>query len=168
MEVAFKWGFIVQVIFYFLWEHWAHPSYFENRILLKPALGGVCSLANYSVAYERTQSNRVSDFRDFMCFQKQSFLTFIQLNSWSLLIAKMRPKVVPLTNDCVAPIWELCKKDQRHVIMRWLANLVGGGKEAFWEVINILDKIVSMDQISKWGLNSPTGPLPVYCLLTLN
>ena len=30
-------------------------------------LGGVCSLANYSVAYEETQSNRVSDFRDFVC-----------------------------------------------------------------------------------------------------
>ena len=45
-------------------------SYFENRIPLKPALGeggGVCSLANYSVAYEVTQSNRVSDFRDFVC-----------------------------------------------------------------------------------------------------
>ena len=30
------------------------------------ALGGVCSLTNYSVAYEETQSNQVSDFRD-MC-----------------------------------------------------------------------------------------------------
>ena len=59
---------IVQVIFYFLRDHWAHPSYFENRIPLKPALVGcVCSLANYSVAYEETQSNRVSDFRDFVC-----------------------------------------------------------------------------------------------------
>ena len=27
----------------------------------------VCSLGNYSVAYEETQSNRVSDFRDFVC-----------------------------------------------------------------------------------------------------
>ena len=34
---------------------------------LKPALGGVCSLANYSVAYEETQSNRVSGCRDFVC-----------------------------------------------------------------------------------------------------
>ena len=49
--------------FYFLWDHWAHLGYFENRILL----GGVCNLANYSVAYEETQSNRVSDFRDFVC-----------------------------------------------------------------------------------------------------
>ena len=34
---------------------------------LKPALGGVCSLVNYNVAYEETQSNRVSDFHDFVC-----------------------------------------------------------------------------------------------------
>ena len=27
----------------------------------------IYSLANYSVAYEETQSNRVSDFRDFVC-----------------------------------------------------------------------------------------------------
>ena len=30
-------------------------------------VGGVCSLSNYSVAYEETQSNRVSYFRDFVC-----------------------------------------------------------------------------------------------------
>ena len=53
-------------------------GYFENRIPLKPALGGVCSLANYSVAYEETQSNRVSDFRDFVCslFPKAILLDF--------------------------------------------------------------------------------------------
>ena len=59
---------------YFLWDHLAHPGYFENRIPLK--LVGVCSLANYSVAYEET--NRVSDFRDFVCslFQKAILLDF--------------------------------------------------------------------------------------------
>ena len=36
------------------------------HIEVKPALGGICSLANYSVAYEETQLNRVSDFRDFV------------------------------------------------------------------------------------------------------
>ena len=35
----------------------------ESRL---PVLGCL-SLANYSVAYEETQSNRVSDFRDFVC-----------------------------------------------------------------------------------------------------
>ena len=70
----------------------------ENRIPLKPGQGewggggeggggGVCSLANYSVAYEATQSNRVSDFffviLCVLCFQKQSFLTFTLLYcSW--------------------------------------------------------------------------------------
>ena len=45
---------IVQVIFYF-------------------------SLANYSVAYEETQSNRLSDFRDFVCFQRRSFFTYFTI-----------------------------------------------------------------------------------------
>ena len=30
-------------------------------------MGRVYSFANYSVAYEETQSNRVSDFREFVC-----------------------------------------------------------------------------------------------------
>ena len=40
--------------------------------------GGVCSLANCRFAYEETQSNRVSDFRDFLCvlFPKAIFFTF--------------------------------------------------------------------------------------------
>ena len=45
-------------------------------------LGGVCSLANYSVAYEENQSNRVSNFRDFVCclFPKAiPFLLFLYL-----------------------------------------------------------------------------------------
>ena len=41
---------------------------FENRIPLKRALGDACSLANYSVDYEETQLNRVSDFRNFYVF----------------------------------------------------------------------------------------------------
>ena len=60
-------NFIVQVIFYFLWDHRADSGYSENRIPLKPALGCVCSLANYSVTYKETNSNRVSDFRDYVC-----------------------------------------------------------------------------------------------------
>ena len=34
------------------------------------------NLTNYIVAYEEIQSNRVSEFRDVLCFQRQSFLTF--------------------------------------------------------------------------------------------
>ena len=41
-------------------------GYFENEIPFKSALGEY-ALANYSVAAEETQSNRVSDFRDFVC-----------------------------------------------------------------------------------------------------
>ena len=70
----------VQVIFYFLWNYWAQPGYFENWILLKPAIAGVCSLTNNSVAYEETQSNRVSDFRNFVCcFVRQLVFTFISI-----------------------------------------------------------------------------------------
>ena len=52
-----------------VFAHSTHPGYFKNRIALKLALGGgsVWSLANYSVVYEETQSNRASDFRDFVC-----------------------------------------------------------------------------------------------------
>ena len=51
----------MQAIFYLLWDHWAHPGYFENQIPLSPALGsgGVRSLANYSVSYEETQRQPV-------------------------------------------------------------------------------------------------------------
>ena len=37
-----------------------------------------------------------------------------------------------------------------------------GGKEAFWGVINILEEILPMDQITKPILNSSIEPLPVY------
>ena len=43
--------------------------------------GVVYSLANCSVAYEEAQSNRASDFRDFVCFQRQSFFTFLTASS---------------------------------------------------------------------------------------
>ena len=75
--VAYYFG----VIFYFIRGYWANPGYSENWTSLKPALGGVCSLANYSVAYEETRSNRVSDFRGrcVPCFQKQSLSTYFSL-----------------------------------------------------------------------------------------
>ena len=41
---------------------------FKARLCMCARLCGVCGLANYSVAYEETQSNRVSDFRDFCMF----------------------------------------------------------------------------------------------------
>ena len=68
----------MQVIFYYFWDYLAHLGYFETRIPLKPALGGVCSLANYSVAHEETKSNRLSNFCDFVCslFPKVIFFYF--------------------------------------------------------------------------------------------
>ena len=47
-----------------------------------PVLGDVCRLANYSVAYEETQLNRVSDFRDLVCslFPKAIRFDFYWLN----------------------------------------------------------------------------------------
>ena len=44
-----------------IWEDEAPSS------MRKTEIGGVCSLVNYSVAYEDTQSNRVFDFHDFVC-----------------------------------------------------------------------------------------------------
>ena len=35
-------------------------SYFENRILLKPMIGGVASIAHFNTDHEKTQLNRVS------------------------------------------------------------------------------------------------------------
>ena len=42
-------------------------AYARNLISLRCSQEETCSLANYGVAYEETQSNRVSDFRDFVC-----------------------------------------------------------------------------------------------------
>ena len=46
---------IVQIIFCFLWDHWAHFSIFENGVLLMYMLKGVSSAANFITAYEESQ-----------------------------------------------------------------------------------------------------------------
>ena len=63
------------------------PVILKIEYPLKPTLGGVCSLANHSVAYEETQSNRVSEFRDFVCslFPKTILFTFISLTFLCIL-----------------------------------------------------------------------------------
>ena len=63
-----------------------NPGYSENRIHLKPALGGVCSLAHYSVAYEETQSNRGSDFRNSVCSLFQKAILFYLFSHFSCYI----------------------------------------------------------------------------------
>ena len=45
-----------------------------------------CSLANYSVVYEETQSNRVSDFRDFLCVFFLFFFFFVSIGNPFLLL----------------------------------------------------------------------------------
>ena len=43
-------------------------SYFENRILLKPALGAVAGVARFITGHEHTQLNRVCHFLFFGAF----------------------------------------------------------------------------------------------------
>ena len=45
----------MQIIFCFLWEHWAHSGIFENGVLLMYTLEGVSSVANFITAYEESQ-----------------------------------------------------------------------------------------------------------------
>ena len=46
---------IVQIIFHFLWDHWAHYGIFENGVLLMYTLEGVIRVANFITAYEESQ-----------------------------------------------------------------------------------------------------------------
>ena len=46
---------IVQIIFHFLWDLWAHCGIFENEVLLMYTLEGVSSVANFITAYEESQ-----------------------------------------------------------------------------------------------------------------
>ena len=43
---------IVQIIFHFLWDHWANCGISESRVLLMYKLKGVSSVANSRTAYE--------------------------------------------------------------------------------------------------------------------
>ena len=60
-DSSFVYGFmsldygLVQSIFCFLWDHWAHCSIFENGVLLMYTLEGVSSVANFITAYEESQ-----------------------------------------------------------------------------------------------------------------
>ena len=45
---------IMQIIFHFLWDHWAYCGVFEN-VLLMYTLEGVSSFANFITAYEESQ-----------------------------------------------------------------------------------------------------------------
>ena len=45
---------IVQIIFHFLWDHWAHCGIIENGVLMY-TLEGVNSVENFITAYEESQ-----------------------------------------------------------------------------------------------------------------
>ena len=65
----------------------------------------LCSLENYSVAYEKTQSNRVSDFCDFVCSMFPKAIRFdFYCQSWRfvfLLIIYIEMYKHVLTFCCV-------------------------------------------------------------------
>ena len=45
----------MQIIFHFLWDHWAYCGIFENKVLLMYTLEGVSSVANFNTAYDESQ-----------------------------------------------------------------------------------------------------------------
>ena len=66
----------MQIIFHFLWDHWAHYGTFEDRVLLMYTLEGVSSVANFITAYKESPIKPrlpFSDLRCVLCFQRQSF-----------------------------------------------------------------------------------------------
>ena len=65
-----------------------------RSIPLKPALGGVYSLANYRVAYEDIQSNRVYDFRDFVCSLFPKAILFDLFFFLNILLISRRKRVI--------------------------------------------------------------------------
>ena len=76
---------IVQVIFYFLWDHWAHPGYFENRIPLKPALGAYAASQTIVLHMKRLNLTESPIFVILcvLCFQKQrQFILLLFDNTW--------------------------------------------------------------------------------------
>ena len=46
---------IVQIIFHFLWDHWAHYGTFKDGVLIMYTLEGVSSVANFITAYEESK-----------------------------------------------------------------------------------------------------------------
>ena len=81
----------------------------------------------------------------------------------------MRPKVVPLINDFIAPTKTLCKRHLRLVILSGDYGIPAGGeKEALRGVINTLERILPRDQTNKAVLNFGNHPLPIYHLLTVH
>ena len=68
----------MQIIFHFLWDHWAYPGVFENVVLFMDTLEGVSSVANFSTAYEESQKPRLPySICNVFFFQRYSFMCLI-------------------------------------------------------------------------------------------
>ena len=68
------------------WDHWAHPGYFENRIPLKPALGGAYAPSQSTVLLMKRLNQTESPTSVILCvlcFQRKPFWTFIKTPVWS-------------------------------------------------------------------------------------
>ena len=74
---------IVKVIFYFLWDYWAHPGFFENQIPLKSVLRGVAASQTTVLHMKRLNQTESPIFVILcvLCLQRQSFLTFILMRT---------------------------------------------------------------------------------------
>ena len=84
-------------LFYFLWDHWSHPGYFENRIPL-----GAYAASQTTVLHMNTQSNRVSDFRNFVCSLFLNaiffFLTLVNNYGYRISLPFTSRKMIPRQN----------------------------------------------------------------------
>ena len=49
---------IVQIIFHFLWDHWAECGIFENGVQLMYTLEGVSNVENFITAYEAYEESK--------------------------------------------------------------------------------------------------------------
>ena len=69
---------IVQIIFHFLWDHWAHCGFFENGVLLIYTLEDISSVANSLLLITSLNKIETPIFLSvvYSLFPKAIFLTF--------------------------------------------------------------------------------------------
>ena len=60
--LRFKRITIKQIIFHFLWDHWAHCDIIENGVLLMYTLSGVSSAANFKLLMKSLNKTEIPIF----------------------------------------------------------------------------------------------------------
>ena len=80
---------LAQIIFLFLWDHWAHSGCFESRIRLKPMLegrgwrwvgwGAAYTASQITLLHMKETEPPISVPLFVLCFQRQPFRFFIPL-----------------------------------------------------------------------------------------